>query len=226
MKTPSPAETEQPQPERPMIERRVLSVDEQPIEVEERSAGSPKVRGLAAVYNSQSRDLGGFREIIAPGAFDHLLAKKSIDVVALWNHEQGSLLGRTTSGTLRLWSDNKGLRYEVDLPNTTLARDLMTLIARRDIVGSSFAFTVTADDEEIERDEESGAVTRTIRKINSLHDVSLVSTPAYEATSVSIRSVKSFIANEESARIAAKLATEQRIRSAEVSRIIALTLTE
>jgi len=179
-----------------MIERRFIeTADTEPLEVEERSGSAPKIRGLAAVYNSKSRDLGGFREVIEPGAFDHLLARKRQDVVALWNHETGSLLGRTTSGTLRLWSDDKGLRYEIDPPETTLARDLLTLVRRGDISGSSFAFTVAEGDERYVQ-EEDGSTTRYIRKASNLYDVSLVTQPAYDATAVSVRSFQAWQAEQ------------------------------
>jgi len=179
-----------------MIERRYMeTADTEPLQVAERSGAAPKTRGLAAVYNSKSKDLGGFREIIEPGAFDHLLARKRQDVVALWNHESGSLLGRTISGTLRLWSDDKGLRYEIDPPDTTLARDLLTLVRRGDISGSSFAFTVNEGDERYVQ-EEDGSTTRYIRKASNLYDVSLVTQPAYEATAVSVRSFQAWQAEQ------------------------------
>ena len=114
------------------IERRMLPADEMPLDIEEREGGLPIIRGMAAVYNKPSRDLGGFREVILPGAFDHILERKykKMDVVALWNHDANQLLGRTSSGTLRLSSDERGLKYELDPPATTLARDLMTLVRR------------------------------------------------------------------------------------------------
>ena len=54
---------------------------------------------------------------------------------ALFNHERGALLGRTCSGTLRLSEDGTGLRYEIDLPDTTVGRDVAALLERGDLTG-------------------------------------------------------------------------------------------
>src|SRR5262249_31979044 len=83
-------------------------------------------------------------EQIAPGAFDRAL-KDQDDVRALFNHNADYVLGRTASGTLRMTEDDKGLRYEADLPDTTVARDLAAMVERGDINGSSFAFAVEAE---------------------------------------------------------------------------------
>ena len=174
------------------IERRMLPADEMPLDIEEREGGLPIIRGMAAVYNKPSRDLGGFREVILPGAFDHILERKykKMDVVALWNHDANQLLGRTSSGTLRLSSDERGLKYELDPPATTLARDLMTLVRRSDVFGSSFAFTVSNDDQSY--DETPEGTVRTIRKVSGLYDVSLVTNPAYLDTQVAVRSFEEY----------------------------------
>ena len=164
--------------------------DAEPLEIEERSGAAPEIRGRAIVYNSRSKDLGGFTEIISPGAFDHILARQrpKLDVVALWNHDASQLLGRTTSGTLRLIPDDRGVAFELDPPDTTLGRDLMTLCRRGDIAGCSFAFTVSDDGQEIDH-EEDGTPVRYINRADGLYDVSLVTNPAYGATAVSVRSL-------------------------------------
>jgi HK97 family phage prohead protease len=174
------------------IERRFFEIvdgdtDEPTVEV--RDEGSPKIRGLAAAYQKWSLDLGGFREIIEPGAFDRVLSKRKLDVVALFDHE-GQPLGRTASGTLRLSTDERGLNYEIDPPDTQLGRDLQTLIRRRDLFGSSFAFTVDPKGEAWSQDEKGNA-TRTIREFSGLYDVSIVTHAAYgPATSVAVRSLE------------------------------------
>jgi HK97 family phage prohead protease len=174
------------------IERRFFEIvdgdtDEPTVEV--RDEGSPKIRGLAAAYQKWSLDLGGFREIIEPGAFDRVLSKRKLDVVALFDHE-GQPLGRTTSGTLRLSVDDRGLNYEIDPPDTQLGRDVQTLIRRRDLFGSSFAFTVDPKGEAWSQDEKGNA-TRTIREFSGLYDVSIVTHAAYgPATSVAVRSLE------------------------------------
>jgi HK97 family phage prohead protease len=131
-----------------------------------------KVVGHASVYNTMSEDLGGFREIIAPGAFDDVLEN---DVRALINHDGNLILARTTSGTLALSTDEKGLRYEFEMPETSYGKDLTVSMKRGDITQSSFAFTV-ADDSWETRD---GMDVRTITKVKRLFDVSPVTYPAY-----------------------------------------------
>ena len=136
--------------------------------------GKDVVVGHAAVFNSLSEDLGGFREKIMPGAFDDVLDN---DVRAYFNHDPNFILGRVSAGTLRLGVDEKGLRYELDIPNTTAGRDLKENMRLGNISQSSFAFTIGKDGDSWERGD-SGDV-RLIHKVNRLYDVSPVSLPAY-----------------------------------------------
>ena len=137
--------------------------------------GKDVIIGHAAVFNSLSEDLGGFREKIQPGAFDDVLGN---DVRAYFNHDPNYLLGRTEAGTLRLSVDEQGLRYELDVPNTTAGRDLKENMRLGNITQSSFAFTIGKDGDAWER-AENGADIRTIKKVKRLYDVSPVSLPAY-----------------------------------------------
>ena len=134
------------------------------------------VRGYAAVFDSYSEDLGGFIEIIKPGAFDDVL---NDDVRAFYNHSDSFLLGRVSSGTLRVWADATGLGYEVKMPNTTYANDLIELMRRGDVNQSSFAFLVARDRWE----KRNGKNVRIIEKVSRLIDVSPVVLPAYPAAS-------------------------------------------
>tara|TARA_R100001244_G_scaffold121245_1_gene90875 strand:+ start:3024 stop:3995 length:972 start_codon:yes stop_codon:yes gene_type:complete len=134
--------------------------------------GKQVIEGHAAIYDSPSEDLGGFTERIKKGAFDNVLDN---DVRAYFNHDPNFILGRTTSGTLRISADDTGLKYEFDVPDTTAGRDLVVSMKRGDITQSSFAFTVEEDSwEQIE-----GKDIRTINKVKRLYDVSPVSIPAY-----------------------------------------------
>jgi len=162
------------------LERRSLTA-----EIQANDEG--KFTGLAAVFDKPSQDLGGFIEYIDKRAFDGVLAD-SPDVVAVWNHNENDLLGRTSSGTLRLWTTDEGLHYELDTPDTTLGRDLRALAARGDVTGSSFAFTVNEDAWE----KRDGKKVRRVLSIDRLFDVSLVSTPAYPDASVALRSLQQF----------------------------------
>ena len=120
-----------------------------------------------------SEDLGGFREKIDKGAFDGVLDN---DVRAFFNHDPNFLLARTSSGTLKLGVDKRGLKYSFDVPDTTAGRDLLVSMKRGDITQSSFAFTVEKDSW---TDGEKGTEIRTINKVGRLYDVSPVSIPAY-----------------------------------------------
>ena len=144
---------------------------------------APKIKGYASVFNSLSEDLGGFREQIASDAFDACLAS-NCDCRALFNHDPNMVLGRTTAGTLKLTADSTGLAYEIDPPDTQVARDLMTSMKRGDIDQSSFGFYCLDDTWDL--DTETNALIRTVRKA-TVFDVSPVTYPAYTATSSGIR---------------------------------------
>lgn len=167
------------------IERRIIDLDV--LKVETRAEGEGKlVRGHAAVFNRLSENLGGFREQIAPGAFDGVL---NDDVRALFNHDPNHILGRTRSGTLRLTVDETGLGYELDPPDTSSGRDLLVSLERGDVSQSSFGFQVDEDDW-VEDDE--GRVIRTITKFRRLFDVSPVTYPAYPDATVGLRSLQAW----------------------------------
>ena len=172
---------------KPTIERRGTPAVETPYRMETNENGTPLVRGYAAVFDSESHDLGGFREIIEPNAFDRVL-ESGPDVVALFNHDADNLLARTTSGTLELGVDERGLTYSFTPPETTLGRDLKILLERGDVSGSSFAFVI-ADGGQRFVEDDAGTITRYISEISQLVDVSLVTTPAYPETSVALRAL-------------------------------------
>lgn len=153
--------------------------------VELRSAdGKPgTLVGYGAVFNSWSDDLGGFREMIRPGAFDKTLSE-SLDIKSRFDHDYRTLLGRTSSKTLRLSVDDVGLRYEVDIPDTSDGRDVAELVRRGDVVGSSFEFMSVKDEFRTEGDE----VRREIHEMK-LFEVGPVIDPAYPAATVSVRSL-------------------------------------
>ena len=138
------------------------------------------IRGYAAVYNSDSEWMGGFYEQIATGAFDGVMDN---DVRAYFNHDENLLLGRVSSGTLRISTDKRGLFYEVDLPNTTYANDLAELMKRGDVNQSSFAFLIEKDRWE----QRDGTTYRIIEKVSRLLDVSPVSQPAYPDSTSELR---------------------------------------
>jgi len=164
------------------VELRVLPAEDVELRVDD-SDGAARIVGYAAKYNRDSVDLGGFTEQIKPGAFDNAL--KSSDVRALKNHDANLLLGRTPK-TLRLSSNSVGLRFEVDVPDTTVGRDTVEEIRRGDLTGCSFAFTVTED---TWRENEDGTYNRDINEVKELFDVGPVTYPAYPDTTVAARSL-------------------------------------
>ncbi|MFW8589825.1 HK97 family phage prohead protease [Glaciecola sp. 2405UD65-10] len=157
-----------------------------------------KITGFGSVFNKRSENLGGFREIIAPGAFDNVLED---DVRAFFNHDHNFILGRTTSGTLRLSVNEEGLAYEIDAPQTQTIRDLVLApMGRGDVNQSSFAFRVAQNGEEWEEDDE-GVIVRTITKMQRLFDVSPVSMPAYPDAGSAVRSLNAWKEARESGAI-------------------------
>ncbi|HEU5479505.1 MAG TPA: HK97 family phage prohead protease, partial [Candidatus Tumulicola sp.] len=158
-------------PPRNVPENRTIDVDVRDLHTQGRT-----VSGYAAVYDVESTDLGGFRERIAPGAFRTVLGADA-DVRCLLNHDPNIVLGRTRAGTLRLSDDARGLRFEVELPESRT--DIREAIARGDVDGASFRFDVA-------RDSWLGEV-RTLEEIRTLHDVSIGTYPAYPAASIELR---------------------------------------
>ena len=147
------------------------------IEVRDADGDEMTLEGYAAVFNSET-DLGAFREVIRPGAFDDVMDN---DVRALINHDPNLILGRTGNGTLELSTDERGLKYKVKLGDQQYARDFYESVKRGDISQSSFAFTI---------DKQSWNEERTVRsvdKVRQLLDVSPVTYPAYSAATVQAR---------------------------------------
>lgn len=161
------------------FERRVIpSPDCKIIRASDRT-GEVVFRGRPWVYGQMSDDLGGWNEIIEPGAATRTLAGKP-DVRMLINHDANLLLARTTSGTLDLSEDDEGGIAEARLADVSYARDLATLIERGDSTQMSFGFWVTAD-------EWAGNLHRVHGFDLDGGDVSSVTFPAYPQTSSELR---------------------------------------
>lgn len=143
--------------------------------------GGRKIVGYAAVFNSTTDIAGIFRERIMPGAFTKAIRG---DVRALFDHDSSKVLGRTTAGTLRLREDERGLAVEIDPPDTQVARDLIVSIDRGDIDGMSFRFTAVRQ----EWDDSAEPPLRTIYEME-LDEVSVVTFPQYDDTTVGLRSL-------------------------------------
>lgn len=179
-----------PEPKFEGVERRAFAVE---LRVAKGDGEGEKGRlvGHAAVFGQLSDDLGGFREQIAPGAFEEAIAGD--DVRALFNHDPNFVLGRNKAGTLKLSEDKTGLAVDIDPPDTQFARDLMVSIERGDISQMSFGFRVAVGGQ-VWEEQEDGSYIRTITKA-SLFDVSPVTFPAYPQTDIAVRELRSFQAS-------------------------------
>lgn len=184
------------------------------IEVRAQAGNGWVLEGLAAVFDAgdgrnQSQDLGGFVERIKRGAFRNVLKDSGLDVRALFNHSADMVLGRTTNGTLTLEETPRGLKYTVQVPDVTYARDLRVLIERGDITQSSFAFRVDSAGQEWADDPETGLLVRTITNFTGLQDVSPVTYPAYTAATAGVRDNTSDVSSEQGVRASAEEPNEQ-----------------
>lgn len=196
------------------LEQRSYSFE---ISSEDTDKGS-RIGGRPIVYNSRT-DLGPFDEIIDSGALDK---ESLIDVRFLVNHDTSKIpLARsrknTRNSTMRLKTVPQGLDFEADLDtnNNASAKELVSAIKRGDITGMSFMFSVDSDEWE---NLESEHPTRHIKKIGSVVEISAVTFPAYEATSIYARSKEAL----ENARSAVETARQQSVRSVETDAALRL----
>jgi len=152
---------------------------------ERRAAGDVSITGRTlsgyAVVFGEPANLGPFTEIIEPSAVDRTL-REQIDVRALNDHDMTSrgVLGRVSAQTLRLEKDARGLRFEVDLPDTTAARDLLESVRRRDVRGASFRFDVVRPGGE-RWEQRAGKLTRRLLDLR-IPEVSVAAFPIYAGT--------------------------------------------
>jgi uncharacterized protein len=143
--------------------------------------------GYAAVFNKPSHDLGGFVEIIEPGAFARSLQEDYSGIQALFEHNPEKILATTQAGTLHIAEDEHGLRVEIDPADTSYARDMIALVRRGDIGGMSFRFRPHAGGASM--DIGTSPPLRTLRSVQ-LAEVSVVGNPAYPDTSLSLRDLE------------------------------------
>lgn len=164
-------------------EREVRTTPATGLKVETRTDDDGKetrvLSGQAIVFDSDSEDMG-FIEQIAPGAAAEAI--KTSDVRGLFNHNPDNILARSPD-TLRLEEDDKGLNFEMDLPDTEIANRVHVAVERGDISGNSFAFIVAED----EWNHEVDPPTRRITRISEFFDVGPVTYPAYPGTTISAR---------------------------------------
>tara|TARA_R110000803_G_scaffold210835_1_gene284137 strand:+ start:6728 stop:7432 length:705 start_codon:yes stop_codon:yes gene_type:complete len=172
--------------------------------------GKRYIEGYASVFNMQSRTIvengRTFREIIRNNAFDEIIGSEGLNVVANVDHDMQRMLGRSTSGTLTLNIDTRGLKYTIEVPDTQLGRDTYTHIERGDFYESSFAYGARESDIEWGRDRGDGMLLRYVNKVSALRDVAIVRNGAFKNTDVSLRSdsleyIKTLVKNTNSGDI-------------------------
>lgn len=173
------------------------------------------IEGVAVVFNSWSRDLGGFRELISPSAISQELVDNS-DVIANINHDDALMVARWNrgSGTLNLELREDGLHFSFEAPETERGNQLLWDIRHRNITECSFAFSLPNNDscQRWYRGEDN-ELKREIYEIGGLYDVSCVNLAAYPATSVDARSenidVEAIVRSLDEAEAAEKAAEEE-----------------
>jgi len=172
---------------RNQIQREIRStVAPQRFEIRKNADGSRTVSGYFATFDTKSHDLGGWFEVIAPGAFAESL-RRNPDILCFYNHNSDSVLGRVSSGTLAVSEDSKGLRFSVTLPNTSYASDLIALMERGDVSACSFGFSVDSPSGDSWTEDANGQLVRTLHAV-TLYEGSIVGMPAYPNTVADLRS--------------------------------------
>jgi uncharacterized protein len=175
------------------MEKRII---DSPVEI--RQEGEAQfIEGAGIMFNVESQDLGGFREIILPSALDKA---DMTDVIVRAEHDNMYVLGRTSSGTAKVTIGKNSANYSTSIPNTTAGRDMAEYIKRGDLKGSSFAFSDVKDSWE-KRD--NGEVLRTISSIGKIYDMGPVFNPAYKQTDnkVALRSLEEWREKEKTVEV-------------------------
>lgn len=164
----------------PWQEQRIVPITG--LELRAKDTGLPTVLGHAALFNTRSVYMMGFYEEIETGAFTETVATD--DIRALYQHNTERVLGRTKSGTLRLWEDDQGLAFELNPPDNTDGRDAVVSIERGDVDQMSFGFNVPSKGDDW-TETEDGVPLRKLRKIGVM-EISPVTWAAYPQTGVGV----------------------------------------
>lgn len=159
------------------------------VPIEARDEDNRTIGGYAIVYNTETTIGGFFREIIEPGAARSATLPEA-DVRAFWQHQSENIIGRTKSKTLRLSEDEQGLAVEIDLPDSPLGHTVFQAVKRGDVDGMSFGFIIPDLDKDQEwQDEDKAVPLRRVKRLEVI-EVSPVTFPAYEATTLAARSAE------------------------------------
>lgn len=171
--------------------RAQLPQGEQPEDQQKKPAQDNTIEGYALTFNSESKDLGGFVEVIDPKALDGVNLDQ---VIMLDQHDYSKPLASVKAGTLKLDVDDKGLHFLATIDDSiSYAKDLLANVKNGNVDSMSFRFDVADGSDEFSQDGEK--VTRTIKKIKDLYEVSTVTIPAYDNSKVDTRSYVEFLNN-------------------------------
>ncbi len=155
---------------------------------------SRNIEGYGIVFNSLSQDLGGFKEVILPGAIDGVIEKS--DIFGTINHDiYKGILARSENGkgSLKLSVDQKGVKYSFEAPGYDLGDEVVEGVKRGDLKRSSFSFRV---EDEVWEKKPDGSHLRTIKKFQEIFDMGPVYRAAYNDTAIAMRSLDNFKAAE------------------------------
>ena len=145
-------------------------------------SGTRQLSGYAVAFNQPSQPLP-FTEYISPHAFDDVDFSQ---VRLLYAHDFNNILARVDSGTLSLKTDDKGLFFVADIPDTTLGNDVYTNVENGNIKGLSFNAQIDPNNGDTWEQGADGKVIHTINHFASLAEISLTPIPAYTETSVQV----------------------------------------
>lgn len=163
------------------------------------------IEGYGIKWNTLSSPIktkkqGIVREVVMKGAFEEDLSSEDKIVYLLGQHDISNILGRTDNGSLEVYEDDVGLKLRAILPNTDYGKDIYTLVKDGYIKNMSIGFSVVSNGDEYEtrRNKHSGEVIKfRIIKQAKLHEVSLVTIPAYKSSEVSVRSDETIFNEDE-----------------------------
>lgn len=163
------------------MERRFLAIGETELRAD---ADGRKLGGYAAVFSVPATIAGAWVEEVAPGAYSKTISEH--DIRALWNHDPNIVLGRNKASTLRLWEDGHGLNAEIQPPDNEWGRPVLDAVKRGDVTGMSIAFRAVKQEWVHPPEGSRELPKRTIREAK-LYEVSPVTFPAFESTTIGVR---------------------------------------
>lgn len=170
------------------------------------------IEGYAPMFNTYSRDLGGFVEVVRPESVGRTVRQDH--QIGTFNHNTDWPLGRTSSGTMQVAVDSRGVHYAIDLPDTSYGRDVRELADRGDITQASFGFSLGKDDDGNRGDRlaqtDNGFPLRELTAIR-LWDMGPVTEPAYLDSPARLRALGSLVTEARSIDDVAAALQEQRL---------------